>query len=611
MIKSLKEIVKQNQEHMMKIKGKKIMIEDEPWLSFPFNVTEVGGGEDRFGKFSIYRGHNGNLKVKAKLYEDFLIVECEVLKDAISIKNRLKNLNIFFNFELSKKILAYSYGIDNNREEYWPEAFILNSNQKIKHSLMPLILFDGKKALIISSFSHYFISSINLISKGFRIGMRSNKIKANEKFSILFVYGNDIKNVMKKWGELFLQKRKNSESIVLSKLGYWNCFGAYYSEPFHKFDEKEISKSLDIAASRRTLIGYIGLDLWYHFKRIGLALDFEEDRKKYPKGLKYLYEKYGIPFFLHLSAFDCSNYYKSYKFYKSKISSCPKDNKIYQYLEKKIRPFSIGIWHDWLRTQQRLVKELNQDEEACENWFYGICDAFKEESLMMCMPTTGFYLASAKARNVIATRTYTDYLFKQESQLKRLPKLETPATRKKHFSPIKPSKYVWNNVMLSILANSLGLVPYYDVFLTNKREDKEGFYEKDPEREALLRALSNGIIGIGDRMDKVNKRIIGKICYSNGFLTKCKGGIEFAEKSLGKRIFWIYNKSEFGDLKYYYLAIFDLSELFNEDTENLKISKEDFLIYDYLNRKVVYELKGSKIKKELKKKDISIMLFLL
>jgi hypothetical protein len=210
------------------------------------------------------------------------------------------------------------------------------------------------------------------------------------------------------------------------------------------------------------------------------------------------------------------------------------------------------------------------------------------------MPTTGFYFASGKQRNAVSIRTYNDYFFSQKPQVEK-------AKRKKQF-PRKirtesRESYLWNQVMLSALASTLHLIPFFDIFLTAK-EDTEGFYENEPEKQALLRSLSNGIIGIGDRAEKVDKSIIDKICFGDGSLTKGGSELKFLESSLGKRFFCVYNQTNFSGIKYYYLAILNLrkgkrlTNLAERLAEETEINPKHFIIYNYFSQAICGGIKA-------------------
>ena len=66
---------------------------------------------------------------------------------------------------------------------------------------------------------------------------------------------------------------------------------------------------------------------------------------------------------------------------------------------------------------------------------------------------------------------------------------------------------------------SLGMYPFHDVFITNAQHP-EGFAEPRAQDEALMRALSCGPIGIGDKLGYVDEEIVRKLCFPDGELAK-------------------------------------------------------------------------------------------
>ena len=115
------------------------------------------------------------------------------------------------------------------------------------------------------------------------------------------------------------------------------------------------------------------------------------------------------------------------------------------------------------------------------------------------MPTIGHYLASTRYDNVIAVRTSTDYVNHQRDRWRCC------ATWKSSGDLLNsPQRNLRQNLLLSFLAGAVGLAPSYDVFITNQHHP-EGFAEPDAPRQALARALSAGIVGIGDKVHQVDR----------------------------------------------------------------------------------------------------------
>src|SRR5207244_7698414 len=117
-------------------------------------------------------------------------------------------------------------------------------------------------------------------------------------------------------------------------------------------------------------------------------------------------------------------------------------------------------------------------------------------------PTVGPYRPAAGHTNSVAARTCTDDVNHKRGQLKMLGR-----HLDEYRIPNSPLHNLRQNLLLSLLAGAVGLAPSYDVFITNQHHP-EGFADPEAPREALLRALSSGIVGIGDKRGWVAKAIV-------------------------------------------------------------------------------------------------------
>lgn len=155
-------------------------------------------------------------------------------------------------------------------------------------------------------------------------------------------------------------------------MGYWNAYGSYYTELIHPMEEG-ILRALALEFRAKKLpVGYVGLDLWYPYARVGQAREFRPDRRKYPRGLAALREETGLPFVLHLSALSRENAY----------GADGTDPAVYEEIAAElVGQGAVGVWHDWLRTWQFLTPALLSDPWRAERWFSGMCRAFREVGL--------------------------------------------------------------------------------------------------------------------------------------------------------------------------------------------------------------------------------------
>jgi len=298
-------------------------------------------------------------------------------------------------------------------------------------------------------------------------------------------------------------------------------------------------------------------------------------------------EDTGLPALLHMSAFDQETEYRdSYQFVSDEGSAYPTNPDFYQDRAREFRNWgALGIWPDFLRTQLQNSRSLRNRIGAADRWFADLCQAMRQEELdiMLCMPTVGHYLASAGHDNVIAVRTSTDYVNHQPGQLEVLSRA-IDEYRIRNTS----EKNLRQNLMLSLLAGALGLAPSYDVFITN-REHPEGFAEPEAAKQALIRALSAGIIGIGDRVGCVDQKIVEQLVFPDGTLSQPDHPPFPVVATLQSNVPAFYTTTEIGGLRWSYIAWFNLAG----GPQDYHIQLEQFfgeqlgIVYDYLAGKLL------------------------
>jgi hypothetical protein len=162
--------------------------------------------------------------------------------------------------------------------------------------------------------------------------------------------------------------------------------------------------------------------------------------------------------------------------------------------------------------------------------------------------------------------------------------------------PNSPLHNLRQNLLLSLLAGAVDLAPSYDVFITNQHHP-EGFAEPAAPREALLRALSSGIVGIGDKLDCVDKVIVDRLAFPDGTLAQPDHPPYPVVSTLPSDMLAFYTTTTIGDFRWTYLALLNLSEEEKEYSLDLQpfLEEKETLVYDYLagQRVVEQQLVGS------------------
>lgn len=577
-------------------------------------------GRDNIGRYNGW-SFRWNLvdkrlvETRTKYYpsSNIIIFEMEALR---TLKGtRLKNSFLFttYNFPVFRisthaKILYYTWGLsDGSSGRCWPEGYVGESIEALPNDapFTPLILKGKSGALTISAFNMFPISPMRRKGDYVMRGIHGaiNNIRRGFITKTIAVYGDDFTDALNHWGSFLLKvygKRpiKPMDHHILRKLGYWSSYGGYYSELLHPIDENVIKDICDTFKKINVPLGHIGLDLWYIHDKIGLAKEYKPNPERFSGGLGMISNEFNVPFVLHFSALSKENYYvNKYQMHrKSKSVSLPIDVKFYNDLANIfVSEGGTTVWYDWIRTRQGLIKELHIDPKFSEYWFDMMTKSFNDKGLtvMLCMPTIGFILSSVKHQNIIALRTYNDYFLSHKGQLKILRKIKGWRLR------IVPKNiYIRQNFMMGMLAKSLGIVPFFDVFITNPKHP-EGFAEPNAKYEALIRILSGGIIGIGDKISHINKSVLKLLLTADGELAKPDEPATVWERTLDNNLLLVYTHSKIGKYSWKYVSIINVGQeeqSYSFDLEKV-FTEKVYFIYDFFKK---YVINGSTVVGELK-----------
>jgi hypothetical protein len=137
--------------------------------------------------------------------------------------------------------------------------------------------------------------------------------------------------------------------------------------------------------------------------------------------------------------------------------------------------------------------------------------------------------------------------------------------------------------LLSLLAHALGLAPSYDVFITNPHHP-ENFADPNAQREALARALSAGIVGIGDKAGFADKETVTRLAFPDGTLSQPDHPPFPVMGTIQSESMAFYTTTTVGNLRWTYLAVFNLSNESQQYCLDLVpfLEKDNTLVYDYL-----------------------------
>ena len=510
-------------------------------------------GEDPLGSYRglglVYTsGTTELLELRLRAYPErgWAVAELEALQELEGTAVADSFLHTTFNlvFHLCDgKFLLYTWGLRHADEGgRWPEGRVGQGLGELpEEPFAPVAIWTDEGALALAPLSYFLTSPLRpwpalasgegegkgeekasehppkrAVAHGFHGSVRRIPQGTILRSGLAVVEKPDPIAALYSLGELLLELGGKGrpgplDDLLLERLSYWNDYGAYYSEVFNPIDEGVLLQLGEYFAREGIPVGYFGLDLWYHFDRVGWATRYEPRGEKFPRGLGPIARETKLPFLLHLSAFAPDFQPDGYKhpFLRGERASLPAEpRRFYRELGSRLREEegACGIWHDWLWAQQDSAGELRSDPELAERWFTELAEAFAEVGLpvLLCMPTMGFHLASTRHKNIIAARSYCDYLNTQPGQVERARSLGSEAEL------IPPQRYLRQNVLVGAVLHALGLYPFYDIFITNGRHP-EGFAEAHPQQKALFCALSAGPVGIGDKLGQVDKEIVERL----------------------------------------------------------------------------------------------------
>ncbi|HIP99018.1 TPA: hypothetical protein EYH33_00515 [Candidatus Bipolaricaulota bacterium] len=580
-----------------------------------FEHGEISG-QDRLGGFTgraltCVRDREPIIELSVKLYpaRAALLVEALVVEELTGLAGEdsflASPLDVPLLFLREADYLLFTWGmVGPGGKGEWPHPVHGNTLENLPpdRPFAPLVLAAGRRSLAISPASHLPVSPLRAVKLGGNTAIARgihgaiDRLPRGSVLRTLLVFGGDPLATLHSLGDILLSlggkgRPRPTDHPVLSRLGYWTDYGAYYSDLFHPADEQTLLELGRHFRSRKLPVGYFGLDLWYEYERAGLATAYRPDPGKFPRGLGPIAHQTGIPMFLHLSGFARENVYRDrYRFLEGEEAACPAEPRFYRDLARELKgQGAIGVWHDHLRNQQGRVPVLRASLTAAEDWFAAMTSAFEEAGLplLLSVPTMGFLLAATQAPGVIAARSGEDYLVRQEQQLAMLP----PKVRKK-YELVPYREFIRGRFLMGWLLWALGMYPFHDVFITNASHP-EGFCEPRARDEALMRALSCGPVGIGDKLGCVDRGIVERLCFSDGTLAKPDRPAQPLWRPLFQGLLAAAAETTLEPWTWRFLAVYNITE--GEQAYSLDpadLGAEGAVVYDYFRRRLASGVAG-------------------
>jgi len=381
----------------------------------------------------------------------------------------------------------------------------------------PLILIgDDLEVIVFSPLDHFFVSQVLWEDGRIVYGIEGDveEIPPGFTHSFLLVEGRGVNAVVERWGELMREHHGRERTdryadLGAATLGYWTDNGAYYyynTEPGMNEQETLLAVKAD-ADARGIPYGYMQLDSWWYFKeeeRGGGLVLWEPQPWMFPGGLAPFREALGLPLVAHNRWFAARNDYQDrYPFLPAgpgpRSMSFPLGRGVFDEFMDNAASWGIFTYEqDWLDSQYWGVPYLRSGVDHAERWMDWINDAAADRglSVQLCMAGPAHYLYALDMPAVTTVRTSVDYI---------------PGTPKVLYWP--------QFFQVNMIAWAVGALPFKDNFQTSPGQ-RAVLSETMGEQEALISALSAGMVGPGDRLGWSDAGLLGRTCRADGLLLK-------------------------------------------------------------------------------------------
>lgn len=388
---------------------------------------------------------------------------------------------------------------------------MLPPHRKALRTNGPLILFaDDLDTIVFSPLDHFYVSLIWYEDGQIHYGVEGevDEIPAGLSHRFLMVEGHGINRTIEAWGKRLREDRGTTApdryaDRGLSHLGYWTDNGAYYYyETEGDLNEEDTLLAVKAEADELGVpYGYFQLDSWWYFKAPGSGLNphggvtrWEPQPEMFPSGLEAFQEKLELPLVLHNRWFAKENDYDDdHEFVPDDgpNMALPAGRDVFdRFMADAVRWGAFTYEQDWLIPQYWGVPHLRNGMTNAERWMGDIDTSARDHDLtvQITMPGAANLMDAIDRPSVTTIRTSIDYSA-EASKAGFWPQFHT----------------------VNMLANAIGIWPFKDNFHSA---------ETWGEAEALVSALSAGMVGVGDGLGRTNVGYVLATCRADGMLLK-------------------------------------------------------------------------------------------
>lgn len=434
-------------------------------------------------------------------------------------------------------------------------------NLRSPSAVMPLLLSssDGRVELLapIDSWHEQIIAvrqshAIDELQWGWHGDLESIGDRFQTRLGIFT--GHTVSEVFDRWGQRLRATGVDARPTLehhplLTHLSYWTDNGAAYW--YRTEDGVDIATTLADKLSELDRLGLpvasVELDSWFYpheTTRSVSTTGYLEDVPPtgmlswtprpdvLPDGMSGLQATIGhrslVLHSRHIS--PSSPYLEEGEWWIDRIAAHPTDPAFFQrWFDDAVAWGASCIEQDWMMVTFLANRELRASAGRAMDWQRGLDDAAGRTGvgLLWCMALPGDFAAASTLENLVAVRTCDDYRFADDSA----------------------TLWVWY-LTVNTLAAALGLPVFKDCFFSSSDPGRSEI-DGDPhaELEALLSALSAGVVGIGDRIGRTDVEIVSRVCRPDGRLVGPDRPITLCDTSFldagldGTRLCWASTES--------------------------------------------------------------------